>query len=67
MNIRYPDFKKQETELYDKIRELSEEFDRLNKAGRDTTDAFQRLGAILEEFLLFRRQESKKKKRCQSE
>jgi hypothetical protein len=56
MNTRYPNFKKQENELYDKIRGLSEELDRLNKAGRDTTNIFQRLGAVLEEFLLFRRQ-----------
>ena len=56
MNIRYPNFKKQETELYGKIRELSEEFDRLDKAGKDTMDIVQRLEKVLKEFLLFRQQ-----------
>jgi len=59
MNIRYLDFKKQETELYDVIWELSEELDRLYKAGKDTTDTIQRLGEVLEEFLLFRQQGGK--------
>lgn len=63
MNARYPDFKKQETELYDKIRGLSDKFDRLNKAGKDTTNTYQRLGAALEEFLLFRRKGAKTKLR----
>ena len=56
MNIRYSNFKKQETELYDKIRELSEEFDRLDKAGKDTMDIVQRLEKVLKDFLLFRQQ-----------
>jgi len=56
VNIRYSNFKKQETELYDKIRELSEEFDRLDKAGKDTMDIVQRLEKVLKEFLLFRQQ-----------
>lgn len=46
-----------EAELYDKIRELSEEFDRQNKAGKDITDIVRQLGAALEEFLVFRQQE----------
>jgi hypothetical protein len=54
MKINHLDFKKQEAQLYDKIRELSEEFDRENKAGQDTTDIIQKLGAVLEEFLVFR-------------
>jgi len=53
MNIRYLDFKKQETELYDEIWELSEELDRLYKEGKDATDTIQRFGEVLEEFLLF--------------
>jgi len=56
VNIRYPNFKKQETELYDKIRELSEEFDRLDKDGKDTMDIVQRLEKVLKEFLFFRQQ-----------
>ena len=56
MNIRYSNFKKQETELYDKIRELSEEFDRLDKDGKDTMDIVQRLEKVLKEFLFFRQQ-----------
>jgi len=59
MNIRYLDFKKQETELYDEIWELSEELDRLYKEGKDTTDTIQRFGEVLEEFLFFRRQGGK--------
>lgn len=56
MNGRHPDFKKQETQLYDKIRELSEEADRQNKAGKDTTVIIRKLGNALTEFLLFRQQ-----------
>jgi hypothetical protein len=59
MNIRYLDFKKQETELYDKIWQLSEELDRLDKEGKDTTDTIQRFGEVMEEFLLFRQQGGK--------
>ncbi|TWH47369.1 hypothetical protein [Sporomusa sp. KB1] len=59
MNIRYLDFKKQETELYDKIWQLSEELDRLDKEGKDTTDTIQRFREVLEEFLLFRQQGGK--------
>lgn len=58
MNKSYPDFKKQETGLYDEIRELSEGLDRLNKEGKDPTDTIQRLEAVLEEFLLFRQQQA---------
>ena len=60
MNIRYLDFKKQETELYDVIWELSEELDRLDKEGKDTTDISQRFGEVLEEFMLFRQQQGAK-------
>ncbi|MBP2637341.1 MAG: hypothetical protein H6Q72_3248 [Firmicutes bacterium] len=56
MNTTYPDFKKQETGLYDEIRELSEGLDRLRNEGKDTTDMIERLGEVLEEFLLFRKQ-----------
>lgn len=62
MNARYPNFKQQEIGLYDKIRELSDEFDRLNQAGKDTTSTYQKLESVLEEFLLFRRQELKRKR-----
>lgn len=59
MNIRYRDCKKQETELYDKIWQLSEELDRQYIEGKDTTDTLQRFGEVLEEFLLFRQQGDK--------
>ncbi|CQR70240.1 hypothetical protein SOV_37770 [Sporomusa ovata DSM 2662] len=61
MNMRYQDFKKQESELYDKIWELSEELDRLDKEGKDITDIIQRFGEVMEEFLLFRSREAKTK------
>lgn len=57
MNTKYPDFKKQETGLYDEIRELSEGLDRLHNEGKDTTGIIERLEEVLEEFLLFRKQE----------
>lgn len=56
MNTTYPDFKKQETGLYDEICELSDVLDRLRNEGKDTTDMIERLGEVLEEFLLFRKQ-----------
>ncbi|CQR73151.1 hypothetical protein SOV_49400 [Sporomusa ovata DSM 2662] len=59
MNSRYLDFKKQETKLYDEIWELSQELDRLDKEGKDTTDTSQRFEEVLEEFLLFRQQGGK--------
>ncbi|WP_040763072.1 hypothetical protein [Sporomusa ovata] len=59
MNIRYLDSKKQETELYNEIWQLSQELDRLDKEGKDTTDTSQRFEEVLEEFILFRQQESK--------
>lgn len=59
MNIRYLDCKKQESDLYNEIWELSEELDRLYKEGKDTTDTIQRFGEVLEEFLLFRQQGGK--------
>ncbi|CQR73710.1 hypothetical protein SOV_31990 [Sporomusa ovata DSM 2662] len=59
MNIRYRDFKKQESELYDKIWQLSEELERQDIEGKDTTDTIQRFGEVLEEFMLFRRQGGK--------
>ncbi|CQR72737.1 hypothetical protein [Sporomusa ovata] len=59
MNSRYLDYKKQETELYNEIWQLSEELDRLDKEGKDTTDISQRFGEVLKEFILFRQQEAK--------
>ncbi|WP_040763115.1 hypothetical protein [Sporomusa ovata] len=59
MNSRYRDCKKQETELYNEIWQLSQELDRLDKEGKDTTDTSQRFEEVLEEFILFRQQESK--------
>lgn len=57
VNDRYPDFKKQETFLYDEIRALSEGLDRLHQEGKDTTDTTRKLEAVLKEFFLFRQQE----------
>ncbi|TWH47763.1 hypothetical protein [Sporomusa sp. KB1] len=48
------EYKKREGELYDKIREVSDEFARLSKAGMDTTEALRRLEAALTEFALLR-------------
>ncbi|CQR71952.1 hypothetical protein SOV_11700 [Sporomusa ovata DSM 2662] len=59
MNIRNLDCKKQEAELYDKIWQLSEELDRQDIEGKDTTDTIRRFGEVLEEFMLFRQQEAK--------
>ena len=57
VNNRYSNFKKQETFLYDEIRELSDVLDRLYQEGKDTTDTIRKLEAVLEEFFLFRQQE----------
>lgn len=59
MNTKYPDFKQQETGLYDEIRALSEGLDRLDNEGKDTTETIERLGEVLEKFLLFRKQVGK--------
>ncbi|WP_371366423.1 hypothetical protein SRRS_07890 [Sporomusa rhizae] len=48
------EYRKRECEIYDKIREASDEFARRNKAGTDTTEALRRLEAVLAEFELFR-------------
>lgn len=55
MYHKLPEYKKRETELYDKIRKLSEEFDRLCAEGKDTTEILKQLGVALEEFYSFRR------------
>lgn len=47
-------YRKQESEIYDKIREASDEFSRLSKVGLDTTEALRRLEAALAEFEAFR-------------
>ena len=41
---------KRETEICDKIREASDEFDRLIKAGKDTAEALRQLEAALAEL-----------------
>ncbi|WP_371377686.1 hypothetical protein [Sporomusa aerivorans] len=48
------EYHQRERELYDKIREASDDFSRLNKAGLDTTEAFRRLETALVEFESFR-------------
>lgn len=48
------EYRKRESEIYDKIREASDEFARRSKAGTDTTEALRRLEAALAEFMLFR-------------
>lgn len=45
---------KRETEICDKIREASNEFDRLKKAGKDTAEALQRLETALAELWRFK-------------
>jgi molecular chaperone GrpE (heat shock protein) len=47
---------KRENEIYDKIREISDAFDRLLKEGKDTTETLRQLEAALEEVELFRRE-----------
>ena len=48
------EYRKRERELYEKIREASDEFARRSKAGTDTTEALRQLEAALAEFELFR-------------
>ena len=47
---RSPEYLKRETEICDKIRAASDEFDRLSKAGMDTSEAIRCLEAALEEI-----------------
>lgn len=54
MNYKTPEYKKREYELCDRIREITDEFDRIGKDGKDTTETLQRLEAVLEEFWKFR-------------
>lgn len=53
---RSPEYQRREIEIYDKIREASDEFDWLSIVGMDTSEALRRLEAALEEFELFRRE-----------
>lgn len=53
---RVPEYIKRERELCDRIREVSEEVDRLGKEGQDTTETLRRLEAVLETFRSFRRE-----------
>lgn len=56
MSIRQiaAEYRKREGELYDKIREASDEFARHSEAGTDATEALRRLEKALAEFMLFR-------------
>lgn len=56
MLVRQPSqqSRQREAEIYDKIREASNEVSRLTEAGMDTTEAHRRLEAALAEFELFR-------------
>jgi hypothetical protein len=47
---RSPEYMKKETVICDKIREASDEFDRLKKAGMDTAAALRQLEAALREL-----------------
>ncbi|WP_371366400.1 hypothetical protein SRRS_07750 [Sporomusa rhizae] len=47
------EYRKRESEIYDRIRKASDEFSRLSK-GADTTEALRRLEAALAEFESFR-------------
>lgn len=55
-NNKLSEFKKRENELYNTIRNLSQECDRLEKEGTDTTEIYLRLKATLEEFMVFRKE-----------
>jgi predicted transcriptional regulator len=50
-----PEYKQREYELCEKIRELSQEMDRLSREKKDITHISRCLEAILDEFTLFRR------------
>lgn len=56
MYYKLPEYKKREYELCDRIREITEEFNRLGKEGKDTTDTLRRLEAVLDEFWKFRQE-----------
>ena len=47
--------KKRETEIYEKIRDLSETVDRLKTEGKDTTEAIEQVKVALDELGSFRR------------
>ncbi|HML89956.1 MAG TPA: hypothetical protein PKA28_16040 [Methylomusa anaerophila] len=47
-------YEQKETELCDKIRNLLEELDRLDKEGKDTTETLMRLETALEDVRLFK-------------
>lgn len=49
------EYRQKEGEIYDKIREASDEFAWRSTAGMDTTEALRQLEAALAEFMLFRR------------
>jgi predicted nucleic acid-binding Zn-ribbon protein len=51
---RSSEYQQRENEIYDKIREVSDEFDRLSKAGMDTSEVLRRLEAVLEELRRFK-------------
>jgi hypothetical protein len=55
MYRKSPEYRRRETELYDKIRNLSERFDQVRAEGKDTTEILKQLGVALEEFYRFRR------------
>lgn len=56
MNIKSADYRNRESDIYDKIRKISNEYDRLSKEGKDTTEVNQRFEVAIEELKLFRRE-----------
>lgn len=58
------EYRQQEREIYDKIREASEAFARLSAGGQDTTEALRQLEAALVEFEIFRCNGRSTKKEC---
>jgi len=60
MYYKVPEYIKRECEICDKIREASDEFDRLGKEGKDITEALRWLEAALGEHWKLR-QEYKEK------
>lgn len=56
MYYKVPEYRKREREICAIIRAASDEFDRLDREGKDPAEALRRLEAALETYLSFRRE-----------
>jgi len=56
MYCKAPAYIKRETEICDKIQEACDEFERLGREGKDTTEPLRRLEAALEEYWSLRQE-----------